>query len=121
MVANKQNWSAALRTGGPTGRGMGVEEMKRRYRAAASEFTGLVKGIKDRGESDAGFVDALCDPPESFTYGGALAHIATFSAYRRTMAVIAFRQLGVIYGLATPSSGSVPWPESTCFIMGCDG
>jgi AraC family transcriptional regulator len=96
MVANKENWSAAL-----TGRASpengcdSVEGMKTRYESAGKEFTSLAKGIRDRGDWDAGFVDALCDPPETFTYGGMLAHVATFSAWRRTLAVLAFKQLGV--------------------------
>jgi hypothetical protein len=40
-------------------------------------------------------VDAFCDPPESFTYGGMLVHVTTFSTWRRARAILAFRQLGV--------------------------
>jgi hypothetical protein len=69
--------------------------MKRRFAAASKAFSDQVRAIKDRGDWDAGFVDALCDPPESFTYGGMLAHVATFSTCRRTRAILAFRQLGV--------------------------
>ena len=96
MVANKENWSAAL-SGKPAPENgcSSVDGMKRRYEVAGKEFTRLVKGIRDRGDWDAGFVDALCDPPESFTYGGMLAHVATFSGYRRTLAILAFRELGV--------------------------
>ena len=39
------------------------------------------------GRAGETFVDAICDPPESFTYGGVLAHVLTFSAVRRTMAI----------------------------------
>lgn len=96
MVANKENWSAALsgRTAPPNGDDS-LDALKRRFDAAGKEFAGLVQRIKDRGEWDAGFVDAVCDPPESFTYGGMLAHVTTFSAVRRTMAVLALRELGV--------------------------
>ena len=41
------------------------------------------------------FVDALCEPAETFTYGGVFAHIMTFNAHRRLMALDALRQLGV--------------------------
>lgn len=96
MVANKENWSATLAgRDAPQNGGDSIEDLKRRYAVAGKEFERLVKEIKARGDWDAGFVDALCDPPESFTYGGMLAHVATFSAFRRTMAVFAFRQLGV--------------------------
>jgi hypothetical protein len=33
------------------------------------------------------FVDALCKPAELFTYGGMIAHVLTFAAYRRTLIV----------------------------------
>jgi hypothetical protein len=32
------------------------------------------------GAWDAAFVDALCEPPESFTFGAAVAHVLTWSA-----------------------------------------
>ena len=96
MVTNKENWSATLAgRDAPSNGGNEVADMKRRYEVAGKEFTRLVRAIRDRGEWDAGFVDALCDPPESFTYGGMLAHVATFSAWRRTLAILAYRQLGV--------------------------
>ncbi|MGI8825260.1 MAG: DinB family protein [Chloroflexota bacterium] len=110
MVANKENWSASL-TGrdAPKDGGDGIEEMKRRYDVAGKEFTDIVRRIRDKGEWDEGFVDALCDPPESFTYGGMLAHVATFSAYRRTEAVFALRELGVDdIGLGDP----IEWERS---------
>ncbi len=96
MVANKENWSASIAgRAAPQGQGERIEEMQSRYEVAGKEFLGLVRDIKNRGEWDAGFVDALCDPPQSFTYGGMLAHITTFSAFRRTIAVLALRELGV--------------------------
>ncbi len=110
MVANKENWSATIAgRSAPTDGGTSLEAMKQRYAVAGPEFAGLVRGIRDRGDWDAGFVDALCDPPESFTYGGMLAHVATFSAFRRTMAVFAFRELGVHdIGLGDP----IEWERS---------
>jgi AraC family transcriptional regulator len=44
---------------------------------------------------DDEFVDALCEPPETFTYGSVFAHIITFNAHRRLQALDALRQLGV--------------------------
>jgi len=42
------------------------------------------------------FVDAVCaEPAETFTFGGVFAHIMTFNAHRRLMALDALRQLGV--------------------------
>jgi len=95
MVAYKENWSATLSgRAAPQNGGNSLEEMKGRLEVAGKEFISLVKNIRDKGDWDAGFVDALCEPPQSFTYGGMLAHVATFSAYRRTMGVLALRELG---------------------------
>ena len=41
------------------------------------------------------FVDALCEPTETFTFGGVFPHIITFNAHRRLMGLDALRQLGV--------------------------
>src|SRR6266404_5267293 len=48
-----------------------------------------------RSAWDDTFVDALCEPAETFTFGGVFAHIMTFNAHRRLMALDALRQLGV--------------------------
>lgn len=96
MVANKENWSVALSGGSaPQDGRQTIAAMRERLRSAGPEFAAQVRAIRDRGDWDAGFVDTLCDPPESFTYGGMLAHVTNFSAYRRSLAIAAFRQLGV--------------------------
>jgi AraC-like DNA-binding protein len=49
------------------------------------------------------FVDALCEPAETFTFGGVFAHIMTFNAHRRLMALDALRRLGVqVEGFGDP-------------------
>jgi AraC-like DNA-binding protein/uncharacterized damage-inducible protein DinB len=96
IVQNKETWVASIRgRSRPPEGSEEIEDLRHRFQVAAREFADCVRTIRDRGEWDAGFVDALCDPPQSFTYGGILAHVATFSAVRRTMAVCALRQLGV--------------------------
>ncbi|MEP7359127.1 MAG: hypothetical protein ABI847_17885 [Anaerolineales bacterium] len=50
-------------------------------------FAELARQIRDENRWDETFVDSLCEPPESFTYGGMLAHVLTFSAFRRSMAL----------------------------------
>jgi AraC family transcriptional regulator len=110
LVGNKEIWWASM-VGKPvpTEQGDSLEEMKRRYEVAGKEFLRLVRDVKQRGAWDEGFVDALCDPPETFTYGGMLAHVATFGAFRRTMAIFAFRGLEVDdLGLGDP----VEWERS---------
>jgi len=53
------------------------------------------KTSENRSAWDDTFVDALCEPAETFTFGGVFAHIMTFNAHRRLMALDALRQLGV--------------------------
>ncbi|MGZ4133451.1 MAG: hypothetical protein ACXVWF_10405 [Actinomycetota bacterium] len=40
-------------------------------------------------------MDAVCDPPEVFTYGGMVAHVLTFAAHRRTLVLGALHDAGV--------------------------
>ena len=61
----------------------------------AARFRDLVLTPISEGRADETFVDAVCDPPETFSYGGVLAHVLTFSAVRRTMAIGALESAGV--------------------------
>jgi hypothetical protein len=47
------------------------------------------------GEADDTFIDATCEPPQTFTYGGMLAHVLTFAAVRRTLAIGALETAGI--------------------------
>ena len=47
------------------------------------------------GRLDDTVVDTLCDPPEEFTYGGIIAHVLTFAAHRRSLAVGALATAGI--------------------------
>ena len=40
-------------------------------------------------------LDALGEPVQIFTYGGLIAHVITFAAYRRTLVAGAFERYGV--------------------------
>jgi hypothetical protein len=51
--------------------------------------------VVETGRLDDTFVDALCEPAEVFTYGGMVAHVLTFAAHRRTLAVLALDKYGV--------------------------
>ena len=48
----------------------------------ASACERIARSIRDRGAWDDAFVDALCEPPQSFTYGGVIAHVAHYGAIR---------------------------------------
>jgi AraC-like DNA-binding protein len=96
LVFTKEMWSAAI-----AGHEFQRDEdttlngLKRRLDEAGAEFAGLVSDIRDRGAWDTAFVDATCDPPESFTFGGAIAHALSWDAYRRQVVAAALRERGV--------------------------
>ncbi|HEX6030705.1 MAG TPA: helix-turn-helix domain-containing protein [Tepidiformaceae bacterium] len=70
-------------------------ELLDRHNAADEEFSAYMRSIRDRDRWDEEFVDSTCEPAESFTFGSAAAHVLTFQAHRRTVALYTFRQLGV--------------------------
>ena len=41
------------------------------------------------------FVDATCEPPQAFTYGGMIADILTFGSHRRTLVCGALYAAGI--------------------------
>lgn len=65
-----------------------------RFERAARDFARIAKRIRDRGAYDDAFVDALCEPPQSFTYGGVLSHVLAFGAVRREALAGVLAQLG---------------------------
>jgi len=76
-------------------RGETVASMRARLSEVGPAFIGQVQGIVDDGRLDETFVDAICDPPEVFTYGGMVAHVLTFAAHRRTLVCGALADAGV--------------------------
>jgi len=80
LVFTLEVWVAAMagepfpdRGGGP---------LTARFERVARAFERIARRIRDRGAWDDAFVDALCEPPQSFTYGGVLAHVAHYGAIR---------------------------------------
>jgi AraC family transcriptional regulator len=76
-------------------RGESVRSMRARLSEVGPAFLGQVQEIVDDGRLEETFVDALCDPPEVFTYGGMIAHVLTFAAHRRTLVCGAFADAGI--------------------------
>jgi hypothetical protein len=69
--------------------------LRRRLEAVAPRFRELVLGPVTAGRGEETFVDAVCDPPQTFTFAGVVAHVLTFAAVRRTMAIGALETAGV--------------------------
>jgi AraC-like DNA-binding protein len=107
IVQTKEVWAAALTAGNmPDLDGAPREErtpaaLLRRFETAEAEFQRVLSDVRNRGAWGETFVDALCEPPETFTYGGMFTHVVTFNTYRRLAALDAMQRLGV----AMQSSG----------------
>ena len=109
MVQTKEAWAAAL-TGGsvPLFDNAPPEErtpsaMLARMEKADRAFHTVLTEVRNRGAWLDTFVDALCEPPETFTFGGMFAHVITFNAYRRMIAIDTLRRLGVkVDGMGCP-------------------
>jgi AraC-like DNA-binding protein len=71
-----------------------ISSMRRRLGIEGPRYLAHVREVCDQGRIDDTFVDALCERAEVFTYGGMIAHVLTFAAYRRTVVVLALTRLG---------------------------
>jgi AraC-like DNA-binding protein len=80
-----------------------------RLEAVAPRWLAWVRDVERRGAWGDRFVDALCEPPESFVLGSVLAHVLTYSAQRRGLARALLRQAGVVVG-APGTPGGLPDP-----------
>jgi AraC-like DNA-binding protein len=72
-----------------------IDSMRSRLAEEGATFLAQVHSVTEEGRLDETFVDALCDPPEMFTYGGMIAHVLTFAAHRRTLVVGALADAGI--------------------------
>lgn len=110
MVQTKEAWAATL-TGGSWSPEDDAPAAKRtpaamlaRLDEADAKFHGVLTGVRNRSAWEDTFVDALCEPPETFTFGGMFAHVITFNAYRRMVAMDVLRRLGVkVEGFGCPT------------------
>jgi AraC family transcriptional regulator len=104
LVFTLEVWVAAI-TGEPVPE-KSADDLLRRFDRASRFFSRLARAIRDRGAWDDAFVDALCEPPQSFTYGGVLAHVLSYGAVRREALAGILAELGA----RVPSSGDpIEW------------
>jgi AraC family transcriptional regulator len=72
-----------------------LSNIRTRLNAAGPAFLAEVRQVVDEGRLDETFVDAHCEPPEVFTYGGLIAHVLTFAAHRRLLVLGALASAGI--------------------------
>jgi hypothetical protein len=98
LVGQMDMWNAAMESRDydfGVERDESVASMRARLRGAGPAFLGHAREVIDQKRLDDTFVDATCDPPQVFTYGGMLAHVLTFAAHRRTLAIGALHTAGI--------------------------
>jgi AraC-like DNA-binding protein len=103
LVFTLEVWVAAMDgepfpDAGPPTPGRLLERLAR----AAPAFERIARETCERGAYDDAFVDALCEPPQSFTYGGVLAHVVHFGSIRAHALAGVLAELGVEVSVGDP-------------------
>lgn len=103
IVITKEVWTAAL--AGEAAPDLNEPAERRtpdallsRFAAADATFNRILTDVRNRNAWSDTFVDALCEPPETFSFVGMFAHVITFNTYQRLVALDALRRLGVKVG-----------------------
>ncbi len=106
MVQTKEVWAAAI-----TGSSMPqIDNAPPEHRTpsarmekADAAFHAVLTDVRNRSSWDDTFVDALCEPAETFTFGGMFALVIIFNAHRRMLAIETMRRFGVnVEGFGCP-------------------
>ncbi|HEY1174715.1 MAG TPA: helix-turn-helix domain-containing protein, partial [Phytomonospora sp.] len=109
LVFSCERWTAAMEgSTAPDETENSVSALRERYATAGPRWSRSVTEALAGGRSGETFIDALCEPPRTFTYGGAVTHVLTYGALHRSLAIGAMREAGVS-GL--PSSDPIHWGE----------
>jgi AraC family transcriptional regulator len=98
LVGQMDMWLAAIETRDydfDIESGEQVADMRRRLDRVGPAFVAQVREVCEQGRLDETFVDAMCEPAHVFTYGGMIAHVVTFAAYRRTLVALAIDHAGI--------------------------
>ena len=95
LVWTKEIWLASIEGRDEPGRQPDdPASLARRHDEVAPRWSAMVRDVERRGAWGDRLVDALCEPPESFVLGSVLAHVLTFSAYRRQLVRAMLRESG---------------------------
>ncbi len=72
-----------------------IGSLRSRLASVGPAFLAEVRRVTSENRLDETFVDAHCEPPEIFTYGGLIAHVLTFAAHRRVLVLGALESAGI--------------------------
>lgn len=110
LVQTKEIWTAAMT--GSTLPKIDAEPLEQatpdallaRLEKVDADFNRILEDVQTRNAWGDTFVDALCEPPETFSFAGMFAHVITFNSYQRLLALDALRRLGVkVDGFGCPT------------------
>ncbi|WP_227983252.1 helix-turn-helix domain-containing protein [Nocardia spumae] len=86
LIWTKQVWLASVEGADQPDRGPDdIAHLRRRHDEITPRWLDTVREIDRRGGWGDTLIDALCEPPESFVLGSVVAHVLTYSAYRRLL------------------------------------
>ncbi|GAB08825.1 AraC family transcriptional regulator [Gordonia araii NBRC 100433] len=106
LVFAKEVWLAAIEgTDFPPERPDDPSSLIERHDEVAPRWLATVRDIDRRGAWDDRFIDALCEPPESFVVSGVIAHVLTYAAVRRHLA----RHLLTVAGIEAGDGDPINW------------
>ncbi len=104
MVTQEEHWLNALRgESWPDESDQTVAGLAARHAVAGRDYRAFVADTIGTGSMADTFVDTTCEPAATHSLGGTIAHVVTFGAVRRTMAVGALWTAGIKdFDLADP-------------------
>ena len=74
---------------------MSLNSLRASLKSNYEHLLAQTHGYENDKSWDMTFVDAECDPPQVFSYGGWIGHIVSMQIYRRIACLMALRQAGV--------------------------
>ncbi|MBW8732560.1 MAG: helix-turn-helix domain-containing protein [Terrabacter sp.] len=98
LIGQMGMWCAAMADGAydfAVERDESVASMRRRLASTGPAFVAEVRKVAEEGRFDETFVDAFAPEPMVMTYGAMVAHVLTFAAHHRLLAVAKLREFGI--------------------------
>jgi hypothetical protein len=94
LVGQQEMWLDAV-DGKPGSEGDDtLDELRRRHGEAGRRLVELTRRVVADGIAHEQFRDGPAEHPGVFTYGGVIAHVLTFGAHRRALAIGALQAAG---------------------------
>lgn len=98
LIGQMGMWCAAMEDGEydfAVERHESITSMRRRLDVTGPLFVRQVRDVANKGRFDETFVDAFSPEPVVLSYGAMVAHVLTFAAHHRLLAVSKLRELGI--------------------------